>query len=248
MDVLLKHPGTRSDLDDHRPKRSTAWPLVRTRASGSRSTSVTANPCRQSQYAAVGPARLAPEIRTRKGCLGMSPTHVSGVTVRCARARASLSIALIRAAARDLVDVAALAERYTLEQLCELATEKDAGFDRRVLADPLNAAAAPSDAAFAELGLEPEGDPLPPSGQRRDASPTGLTRLSCRAGGAQAPCKLVIAEQEVWVTAKVGTLAECPCGPVMQISVMQDPEQPWAEDFKIICAPHMAPHMVSIGP
>jgi len=39
-----------------------------------------------------------------------------------------------RAAARDLVDVAALSERYTLEQLCELAPEKDAGFDRRVLA------------------------------------------------------------------------------------------------------------------
>jgi len=57
------------------PNRSTAWPLVRTRASGIRSTTVTANPCRHSQYAAVGPATLAPEIRTRKGCLGMSPTH-----------------------------------------------------------------------------------------------------------------------------------------------------------------------------
>ncbi len=30
-----------------------------------------------------------------------------------------------RAAARDLVDVAALSERYPLERLCELATEKD---------------------------------------------------------------------------------------------------------------------------
>jgi hypothetical protein len=61
-----------------------------------------------------------------------------------------------RAAARDLVDVAALSEWYTLERLCELAAEKDAGFDRRVLADALAAAAAHSDAAFAELGLEPE--------------------------------------------------------------------------------------------
>jgi hypothetical protein len=58
-----------------------------------------------------------------------------------------------RASARDLVDVA---ERYTLQQLCELAAEKDAGFDRRVLAAALAAAAAHSDAAFAELGLEPE--------------------------------------------------------------------------------------------
>jgi len=32
-----------------------------------------------------------------------------------------------RATARDLVDVAALSERYTLEQLCELAAEKDPG-------------------------------------------------------------------------------------------------------------------------
>jgi Nucleotidyl transferase AbiEii toxin, Type IV TA system len=61
-----------------------------------------------------------------------------------------------RAAARDLVDVAALSERYPLERLCELAAEKDAGFDRRVFADALSAAAAHSDAAFAELGLEPE--------------------------------------------------------------------------------------------
>jgi hypothetical protein len=61
-----------------------------------------------------------------------------------------------RAAARDLVDVAALSERYTLQQPCELAAEKDAGFDRRVLADALAAAAAHPDAAFAELGLEPE--------------------------------------------------------------------------------------------
>jgi hypothetical protein len=44
----------------------------------------------------------------------------------------------------------------TLEQLCELAPEKDAGFDRRVLAYALAAAAAHSDAAFAELGLKPE--------------------------------------------------------------------------------------------
>ena len=60
-----------------------------------------------------------------------------------------------RAAARDLVDVAALSERYTLEQLCELAAEKDPGFDRSVFADALVAAAAHSDTAFAELGLEP---------------------------------------------------------------------------------------------
>jgi Nucleotidyl transferase AbiEii toxin, Type IV TA system len=61
-----------------------------------------------------------------------------------------------RAAARDLVDVAALSDRYALDRLCELAAEKDAGFDRQVFADALSAAAAHSDAAFAELGLGPE--------------------------------------------------------------------------------------------
>ena len=39
-----------------------------------------------------------------------------------------------RAAARDRVDVAALSERYTLEQLYELAAERDPGFDRSVFA------------------------------------------------------------------------------------------------------------------
>ena len=62
-----------------------------------------------------------------------------------------------RAAARDLVDVAALSELCTLDaELCELAAEKDPGFDRSVFADALTAAAARSDAAFAELGLEPK--------------------------------------------------------------------------------------------
>lgn len=42
-----------------------------------------------------------------------------------------------RAAARDFVDVAALASRYGLERLCELAAEKDPGFERSVLADML---------------------------------------------------------------------------------------------------------------
>ena len=48
-------------------------------------------------------------------------------------AAADKTLALFgRAAARDLVDVAALSERYPLERLCELAAEKDAGFDRRI--------------------------------------------------------------------------------------------------------------------
>ena len=88
------------------------------------------------------------------------------------------SCAFGRAAARDLVDVAALLGRYTLEQLCELAAEKDAGFDRRVFADALAAAAAHSDAAFAELGL---GRQLwPPYGRARlDGAPNCWMPRTC---------------------------------------------------------------------
>jgi hypothetical protein len=59
-------------------------------------------------------------------------------------------------AARDLVDVAALTDRYPLQQLCALAKEKDSGFDPSVLADAMNAAAEHPNDAFAELGLSEE--------------------------------------------------------------------------------------------
>lgn len=42
-----------------------------------------------------------------------------------------------RAEARDFVDFAALEPVYGLDRLCRLATEKDAGFDRAVLAEML---------------------------------------------------------------------------------------------------------------
>jgi hypothetical protein len=42
-----------------------------------------------------------------------------------------------RAQGRDFVDVAALVERFGLERLCELASEKDSGFTRAVLVDML---------------------------------------------------------------------------------------------------------------
>ena len=43
-----------------------------------------------------------------------------------------------RAAARDFIDVAALTTRYSLDELCRLASEKDPGFDQSVLADMLS--------------------------------------------------------------------------------------------------------------
>lgn len=61
-----------------------------------------------------------------------------------------------RAAARDLVDVAALTDRYPLQQLCALAEEKDPGFNASVLADAMSAAAGHPNGAFAELGLSEE--------------------------------------------------------------------------------------------
>jgi len=42
-----------------------------------------------------------------------------------------------RAEARDFVDFAAVEPLYGLDRLCQLATEKDGGFDRRVLAQML---------------------------------------------------------------------------------------------------------------
>lgn len=62
-----------------------------------------------------------------------------------------------RAAARDLVDVAALMQRYPLAELCRLAGEKDPGFERAVLADAFRAAASHPASAFTELGLS-EGE------------------------------------------------------------------------------------------
>jgi hypothetical protein len=51
--------------------------------------------------------------------------------------------------------------------LPELAAEKDPGFDRSVFADALAAAAAHSDTAFAELGLEPKAVAAPQAGAAR---------------------------------------------------------------------------------
>jgi hypothetical protein len=112
-----------------------------------------------------GFSRLAVTVADRRSvCGGSRPrcTHPrSGAAVvrpgaSSRRGGRDKTLALFgSAAARDLVDVAALSERYPLERLCELAAEKDAGFDRRVLADALAPAAAHSDAAFAELDLGP---------------------------------------------------------------------------------------------
>jgi hypothetical protein len=43
-----------------------------------------------------------------------------------------------RAEARDFVDVERLADRFGFERLCQLAAQKDRGFDRRVLASMLD--------------------------------------------------------------------------------------------------------------
>lgn len=59
-----------------------------------------------------------------------------------------------RAYARDLVDVAALADRWTLEELLGWAEEKDAGFDQHRFADALAVAAEEPQAEFTRLGLD----------------------------------------------------------------------------------------------
>lgn len=62
-----------------------------------------------------------------------------------------------RGAARDLVDVDALAGRYGHVRLLELAAAKDPGFDAAVFADALDYAAARPAQAFAELGIDEQG-------------------------------------------------------------------------------------------
>ena len=59
---------------------------------------------------------------------------------------------------------------------------------------------------------------------------------------------LVIAEQEGWTSAKVGTLGEHLAGRAFTlVSVTQGPENLGPATFKIVGAPHMTPYMVSIG-
>jgi len=64
-----------------------------------------------------------------------------------------------RAEARDLVDVNALAGRYSRERLLELAVTKDPGFDTAVFADALGVAAASLAQAFADLGVDEQPPP-----------------------------------------------------------------------------------------
>jgi hypothetical protein len=59
----------------------------------------------------------------------------------------------------------------------------------------------------------------------------------------------MIAEQEGWTSAKVGTLGEHLAGRALTlISFAQGPENLGTATFKIVGAPHMTPYMVSIGP
>jgi hypothetical protein len=63
-----------------------------------------------------------------------------------------------RAAARDFLDVEAAitSGRYTLDHLCRLAQEADAGFDRQLFAAMLGRIDRLDDEDFAEYGVGPE--------------------------------------------------------------------------------------------
>ncbi|WP_307798025.1 nucleotidyl transferase AbiEii/AbiGii toxin family protein [Actinoplanes flavus] len=63
-----------------------------------------------------------------------------------------------RAAARDFIDIDAAITRgrYTAEQLCILASEADAGFDRQFFAQMLGAISRFDDQDFIDYGLEPD--------------------------------------------------------------------------------------------
>ncbi len=86
-------------------------------------------------------------VRGTEGCevdLGYDarlwPTrrHELGVVISTEELAADKTLALLgRAAARDFVDVHALAARFGEERLCQLAADKDLGFRREYLADAL---------------------------------------------------------------------------------------------------------------
>ncbi|MGE5828231.1 MAG: nucleotidyl transferase AbiEii/AbiGii toxin family protein [Micromonosporaceae bacterium] len=63
-----------------------------------------------------------------------------------------------RAAARDFLDIdaAITSGRYTLDQLCDLAQDADAGFDRQLFAAMLARVERFDDADFTEYGVTPE--------------------------------------------------------------------------------------------
>jgi predicted nucleotidyltransferase component of viral defense system len=96
-------------------------------------------------------SRMRPLVRLEIGAV-LAPEELA----------ADKTLALFgRAYARDLVDVAALADRWSLEELLTLAAEKDAGFDRHRFADALAVAAEEPQAEFVRLGLAaPEIDAL----------------------------------------------------------------------------------------
>jgi hypothetical protein len=63
-----------------------------------------------------------------------------------------------RAAARDFLDIdaAITGGRYTLDRLCQLAHQADAGFDRKLFAAMLGRIDRLDDEDFIEYGVAPE--------------------------------------------------------------------------------------------
>lgn len=84
------------------------------------------------------------------------PVHLAiGPVLHPDEVAADKTLALFgRAAARDLLDVHALTNRYSIEQMAALDEEKDRGFQASAFADALRAAAALPASEFSELGLD----------------------------------------------------------------------------------------------
>lgn len=88
-------------------------------------------------------ARIRPPVRLDVGAV-LHPEEIAADKV----------LALFgRAAARDFVDVAALALRFPAERLIDLAAEKDPGFDRSHFASALRSVARFEDDDFVVFGL-----------------------------------------------------------------------------------------------
>ncbi|HSA49458.1 MAG TPA: nucleotidyl transferase AbiEii/AbiGii toxin family protein [Yinghuangia sp.] len=95
----------------------------------------------------VADIRLHEPVATELG-LALHPDDV---------AAGKMSALFSRAAARDYIDVAALlsGDHYTREQLIDLATERDGGFDQDVFAQMLDGIHRYKDADFLRYGITP---------------------------------------------------------------------------------------------
>jgi len=173
LDLFTSDPGEVGPVTDalHKALHERGYAVEVTRREDTFShLQVTAPDGRQVDVELAQDARMLPAVQLAVGAV-LHPDELA----------ADKTLALFgRGAARDLVDVDALAGRFGRARLLELAAAKDPGFDAAVFADALGYAAARPAQAFAELGVDEQGAAGCRSAQRRGepSSTPALPRTS----------------------------------------------------------------------